>query len=171
MNIAQVFDLSIRLASKFFKGTTIEEKLAPLMKVGLGYLHLNQALSTLSGGEIQRMKLASFLGVNQMTKINKISSVIDEGSIEYNKSRIFIIDEPTDGLHMKDVKRLILLFKQMVEEGDSLFVIEHNIDFINAADHVVELGPGAGEKGGEIIFTGTPEDLSLCKNSITAKYL
>lgn len=171
MNIAQVFDLSIRLASKFFKGTTIEEKLAPLMKVGLGYLHLNQALSTLSGGEIQRMKLASFLGVNQMTKINKISSVIDEGSVEYNKSRIFIIDEPTDGLHMKDVKRLILLFKQMVEEGDSLFVIEHNIDFINAADHVVELGPGAGEKGGKIIFTGTPEDLRLCKNSITAKYL
>ena len=171
LNIAQVFDLSVRLASRFFKGTVIEEKLKPLMKVGLGYLHLNQALSTLSGGELQRMKLASYLGAN----LNKLSIKLFPENVNNNEELcnniVFIIDEPTDGLHMKDVKRLIQLFKQMVGEGNSLLVIEHNIDVVKAAQYVIELGPGAGEKGGEIIFTGTPEELSNCKNSITALYL
>ena len=149
-NIAEVMDLSVRLASDFFHGTVIEEKLRPLMLVGLGYLHLNQALSTLSGGELQRMKIASYLGT---------------------KSQTFIIDEPTDGLHMKDVQRLIDLFRHMVAEGNTIYVIEHNLDFIRAADHVVELGPGAGEEGGRILYSGTPEGLRHCKDSITAQYL
>ena len=150
LSIAEVFDLSVRLASEFFRGTTIEQKLRPLMDVGLGYLHLNQALSTLSGGELQRLKLASFLG---------------------EQKKIFIIDEPTDGLHPTDVARLIALFRQMVQRGNSVFVIEHNTDVIRAADHLIELGPGAGENGGRLIFQGTPQQMAQCSNSVTAPYL
>ena len=120
------------------------------MDVGLGYIHLNQALSTLSGGELQRLKMASYLG---------------------EKGKIFIIDEPTDGLHLKDVQNIISLFEKMVEEGNSVYVIEHNTDVIKAADYVIELGPGAGENGGTILFTGTSKELKLCKDSITAAYL
>ena len=149
-NIAEVFDLSVRLASDFFHETQIEEKLRPLKQVGLGYLHLNQALSTLSGGELQRMKIASYLST---------------------KSETFIIDEPTDGLHMKDVQRLIALFRDMVAQGNTIYVIEHNLDVIRAADHVVELGPGAGEQGGRILYSGAPEGLKNCPDSITARYL
>ena len=150
LNIAQVFDLSVRRASEFFCGTAIEEKLRPLMDVGLGYLHLNQALSTLSGGELQRLKLASHLG---------------------EKGKIFIIDEPTDGLHLHDVRHLIDLFEHMVDAGNTLYVIEHNTDVIRSADYVVELGPGAGESGGELLFAGTPRDLAACPASVTARYL
>ena len=150
LNIAEVMDLSVRLASDFFRGTVIEEKLRPMMAVGLGYLHLNQGLSTLSGGELQRLKIASHLG---------------------EKGRLFIIDEPTDGLHLKDVRQLIDLFEQMVDEGNTVYVVEHNTDVIKAADHVVELGPGAGEQGGCILFSGTPRALLLCKESVTAPYL
>ena len=149
-NIAEVFDLSVRLASNFFHGTDIEEKLRPLMDVGLGYLHLNQALSTLSGGELQRLKLASYL---------------------QEKGKIFIIDEPTDGLHPKDISRLIHLFRHMVDEGNTVFVIEHNTDVIRAADHVIELGPGAGEAGGCLLFQGTLEAMCSCSESVTAPYL
>ena len=150
LNIAQVMDLSVRLASAFFRGSIIEEKLRPMMDVGLGYIHLNQALSTLSGGELQRLKMASYLG---------------------EKGKIFIIDEPTDGLHLKDVQNIISLFEKMVEEGNSVYVIEHNTDVIKAADFIIELGPGAGENGGTILFTGTSKELKLCKDSITAAYL
>lgn len=150
LNIAQVMDLSVRLASNFFEGTIIEKKLKPMMNMGLGYIHLNQALSTLSGGELQRLKMASYLGEN---------------------SKIFIIDEPTDGLHPKDIHRLIDLFNQMVENGNTLFIIEHNLDIIKSADYIIEMGPGAGEKGGKIIFTGTPQQMLQSKDSITAKYL
>ena len=150
LNIAEVFDLSARLACDFFRGTSIEEKLQPMKEGGLGYLHLNQALSTLSGGELQRLKMASYLG---------------------EKGKIFIIDEPTDGLHLKDVQRIINLFRKMVDEGNSVFVIEHNTDIIRAADHVVELGPGAGEAGGSIIFEGTPEAMRTAQGSVTGRYL
>ena len=150
LNIAQVMDLSVRLASNFFKGTIIEKKLKPMMDMGLGYIHLNQALSTLSGGELQRLKMASYLGEN---------------------GKIFIIDEPTDGLHPKDIHRLIDLFNQMVENGNTLFIIEHNLDIIKSADYIIEMGPGAGEKGGKVIFTGTPQQMLQSKASITAKYL
>ena len=150
LNIAQVMDLSVRLASNFFKDTIIEKKLKPMMDMGLGYIHLNQALSTLSGGELQRLKMASYLGEN---------------------GKIFIIDEPTDGLHPKDIHRLIDLFNQMVENGNTLFIIEHNLDIIKSADYIIEMGPGAGEKGGKVIFTGTPQQMTQSKSSITAKYL
>ena len=149
-NIAEVFDLSVRLASDFFRDTVIEQKLKPLKRVGLGYLHLNQALSTLSGGELQRLKMASHLG---------------------ERGKIFIIDEPTDGLHLKDVQRIIDLFRELVAEGNTLFVIEHNTDVIRAADHVIELGPGAGEDGGRLIFQGTPAEMKACPDSVTAPYL
>ena len=150
LNIAQVMDLSVRLASNFFKGIIIEKKLKPMMDMGLGYIHLNQALSTLSGGELQRLKMASYLGEN---------------------GKIFIIDEPTDGLHPKDIHRLIDLFNQMVENGNTLFIIEHNLDIIKSADYIIEMGPGAGEKGGKVIFTGTPQQMIESEQSITAKYL
>lgn len=150
LNIAQVMDLSVRLASNFFEGTIIEKKLKPMMNMGLGYIHLNQALSTLSGGELQRLKMASYLGEN---------------------GKIFIIDEPTDGLHPKDIHRLIDLFNQMVENGNTLYIIEHNLDIIKSADYIIEMGPGPGEKGGKVIFTGTPQQMTQSKHSITAKYL
>ncbi|MCR5131642.1 MAG: excinuclease ABC subunit UvrA [Prevotella sp.] len=158
-NIAEVMDLSVRLASDFFSGTIIEEKLRPLKAVGLGYLHLNQALSTLSGGELQRMKIASYL--------QPYTSPENNGG----QRGIFIIDEPTDGLHLKDVSRLIGLFEQMVEAGNTVYVIEHNTDVIKAADYVIELGPGAGEQGGQVLFAGRPSELQKCKDSVTAEYL
>ena len=143
-------DLSVRLASDFFCGTVIEQKLRPLMDVGLGYLHLNQALSTLSGGELQRLKIASYLG---------------------ERGKTFIIDEPTDGLHPKDVQRLVNLFEQMVDEGNTVYVVEHNTDVIKAADYVIELGPGAGDLGGTIVFQGTPRAMLTSPDSVTAPYL
>ena len=150
LSIAEVMDLSVRLASDFFRSTIIEQKLRPLMDVGLGYLHLNQALSTLSGGELQRLKIASYLG---------------------ERGKTFIIDEPTDGLHPKDVQRLVNLFEQMVDEGNTVYVVEHNTDVIKAADYVIELGPSAGEQGGRILFAGKPRDLLDCRESVTAEYL
>ena len=149
LNIAQVMDLSVQKASEFFAGTVIEQKLKPLIDVGLQYLHLNQALSTLSGGELQRLKLASFLG--------------EEG-------RIFI-DEPTDGLHTKDVRHIVKLFDSLVERGNTVWLIEHNTDVIRSADYVIELGPGAGENGGQVIFTGTPSQMPANPASVTGFYL
>ena len=156
LNIAEVMDLSVRRASEYFRGTAIEEKLHPMMEVGLGYLHLNQALSTLSGGELQRLKLSSYLGN------------VSDGSAG---GRLFIIDEPTDGLHLKDVRHLIDLFERMVDQGNTVYVVEHNIDVVKAADYVVELGPGAGEQGGEICFQGKPSEMMKSERSVTAPYL
>ena len=150
MNIAQVMDLSVRKAMEFFSGSVIEQKLKPLAQVGLQYLHLNQALSTLSGGELQRLKLASFLGT---------------------EGKIFIIDEPTDGLHTKDVRHILGLFDSLVERGNTVWLIEHNTDVIRRADYVIELGPGAGEEGGRILFCGPPSGLLSCPESVTGKYL
>lgn len=149
-NIAQVMDLTIRKAMEFFEGTTIEEKLYPLADVGLSYLHLNQALSTLSGGELQRMKLASYLG---------------------KKGQILVLDEPTDGLHLQDIQNIIKLFDELVSKGNTIFLIEHNLEVLKAADYVVELGPGGGEEGGQVIFSGTPKQLLQSKESITRSYL
>ena len=150
LNIAQVMDLSVRLASAFFKGTVIEKKLRPLVDVGLKYLHLNQALSTLSGGELQRMKLASYLG---------------------ESDKVFIVDEPTDGLHMGDVRNILALFDSLVAQGNTVYLIEHNTDVIRSADWVLELGPGAGEEGGSVIYTGTPEGMLEAPESVTRHYL
>lgn len=150
LNIAQVMDLSVRLASAFFKGTVIEKKLKPLVDVGLKYLHLNQALSTLSGGELQRLKLASYLG---------------------ESGKVFIVDEPTDGLHIKDVRHILALFDSLVAQGNTVYLIEHNLDVIRSADWVLELGPGAGEEGGRIIYSGTPEGMLHAPDSVTRMYL
>ena len=150
LNIAQVFDLSVAQACRFFLDSAIEQKLQPLADVGLGYLHLNQALSTLSGGELQRLKIASYLG---------------------RQGSFFIIDEPTDGLHLKDVHHLIALFERMVDRGNTVYVVEHNIEVIQSADYAIELGPGAGEQGGRILFAGRPADMPGCPQSVTARYL
>ena len=159
MNIAQVMDLSVQRACELFAGTRIESKLRPLMAVGLHYLHLNQALSTLSGGELQRMKIASYL--------QPYTSPSEDGG----QRGVFVIDEPTDGLHLKDVRHLIDLFEQMVDAGNTVYAVEHNTDVIKAADYVIEMGPGAGEKGGNVIFAGTPRQMLGCADSVTARYL
>ena len=150
LDIARTMDLSVRLASRFFAGTVIEKKLRPLVDVGLQYLHLNQALSTLSGGELQRLKLASYLGV---------------------ENKIFIVDEPTDGLHIQDIRRIIALFDSLVERGNTVYMIEHNLDVIRSADYLLELGPGAGEAGGRLLYAGAPAGLRDCPASVTATYL
>ena len=150
MNIAKVMDMTANKASEMFAGTVIAEKLEPLRKVGLGYLHLNQSLSTLSGGELQRIKLASYLR--------------DAG-------KIFIMDEPSDGLHLNDIKRILDLFDTMVEAGNTIFLIEHNLEMLKACDYLIELGPGGGAMGGKVIFTGTPKEMLDCKESVTAPYM
>ncbi len=149
MNIAEVMDLTANKAIERFAGTVIAEKLLPLQKVGLGYLHLNQSLSTLSGGELQRIKLASYLR--------------DAG-------KIFILDEPSDGLHLNDIKRILSLFESMVEAGNSIFLIEHNLEMLKSCDYLIELGPSGGNKGGKVIFSGTPKEMLSCENSVTAPY-
>ena len=149
MNIAEVMDMTANKASEMFAGTAIAEKLEPLRKVGLGYLHLNQSLSTLSGGELQRIKLASYLR--------------DAG-------KFFIMDEPSDGLHLNDIRRILDLFDTMVEAGNTIFLIEHNLEMLKACDYLVELGPGGGTMGGKVIFTGTPKEILDCKESITRPY-
>jgi excinuclease UvrABC ATPase subunit len=150
LNIAEVMDFTANRASEFFAGTVIADKLEPLRKVGLGYLHLNQSLSTLSGGELQRLKLASYLR---------------------NEGTIFIIDEPSDGLHAGDIRRILGLFDSMVDAGNSIFLIEHNIEMLKACDYLIELGPGGGAMGGDIIFAGIPKAMCASSTSITGPYL
>ena len=150
LNIAEVMDLTANKAAELFAGSMIAEKLEPLRKVGLGYLHLNQSLSTLSGGELQRIKLASYLR--------------DAG-------KIFIMDEPSDGLHAGDIKRILNLFDTMVEAGNTIFLIEHNIEMLKSCDWLIELGPGGGATGGDIIFEGTPRAMAEDKGSVTGVYL
>lgn len=150
LHIAEVMDLTVRKASQRFAGTSIAEKLYPLMQVGLGYLHLNQSLSTLSGGELQRVKLASYLN---------------------NRGSVLVLDEPTDGLHLTDIQQMIALFDQLVDQGNTIYLVEHNLDVIKAADYVVELGPAGGEMGGTLLFAGTPAELVRCEQSVTAPYL
>jgi excinuclease ABC subunit A len=156
-SINDVLNLTIDDAIAFFKKyneTKIAKKLQPLQDVGLGYVTLGQPSSTLSGGEAQRIKLASFLvkGTRQ------------------SKS-LFIFDEPTTGLHFHDIKKLIGSFNALIKNGHSIIVIEHNIDLIKCADYIIDLGKEGGKNGGELIFQGTPEDLIKYKNSYTAKYL
>jgi excinuclease ABC subunit A len=152
--------MDIESAFEFFNGLEgrIEKKIAskikPLVKVGLGYLQLGQASSTLSGGEAQRIKLASFLA--------KGSSSPDT---------LFIFDEPTTGLHFHDVNKLIIAFNELIAAGHSIIVIEHNLDVIKCADTVIDLGPGGGNAGGQLVFSGTPEELAQCEESATGHFL
>ena len=177
LNIAEVMDLTANKASELFAGSIIAEKLEPLRKVGLGYLHLNQSLSTLSGGELQRIKLASYLNASLITNpqsliTNPQSPVTHPQSpITHHQSLIFIMDEPSDGLHAGDIERITDLFNSMVEAGNSIFLIEHNIEMLKACDYLIELGPGGGAMGGKIIFAGTPQAMSECPASVTGPYM
>jgi excinuclease ABC subunit A len=160
-NIADVLEMSIDEAVEFFgadeKSNTcqkIVDKLLPLQKVGLGYVQLGQSSNTLSGGEAQRTKLAAFLA---------------KGDSEPHT--LFIFDEPTTGLHFHDVARLLESFYELINRGNSVMVIEHNTDVLKCADWIIDLGPEGGEKGGEVVFAGTPRDLVKEKNSLTARYL
>jgi excinuclease ABC subunit A len=147
--------MTVDEALEFFEGhTKILKLLQVLSDVGLGYIHLGQPSNTLSGGEAQRIKLALHLSA-QKEKIHTL----------------FIFDEPTTGLHFDDISKLLRCFRMLLEKNNSLVVIEHNLDVIKCADHIIDLGPEAGDKGGEIVAEGTPEDIMLNKNSWTGKYL
>ncbi len=159
-NIHDVLEMTVNEAIEFFAATKgsfekrIAAKLKPLQDVGLGYIKLGQSSSTLSGGESQRVKLAYFLS--------------KEGASE---SMFFIFDEPTTGLHFHDINKLLSAFNALIKKGHTILVIEHNLEIIKSADWVIDLGPEGGEKGGEIVFEGTPEDLVKEKNSYTGKFL
>ena len=158
VNISQILDMTVDQALEFFDSNetrNIYSRLKPLQDVGLGYLKLGQSSSSLSGGEAQRIKLASYL-------------VHGEGN---DKPMLFIFDEPSTGLHFHDIRKLLAAFDRLIERGHSIIVIEHHHDIIKCADWVIDLGPEGGDKGGNVVFAGTPEDLLNCKESYTAKYL
>ena len=155
-NINDVLNMTVSEAIEFFgEGgqKQIVDKLKPLEDVGLGYIKMGQSSSTLSGGENQRVKLAYFIG------------------LERQDPTLFIFDEPTTGLHFHDIKRLLAAFSALIERGHSVIVIEHNLDVIKCADHIIDLGPEGGNHGGNIVCTGTPEEVAKCKESLTGKYL
>ncbi|MEC8885325.1 MAG: ATP-binding cassette domain-containing protein, partial [Bacteroidota bacterium] len=156
-NIDDILNMTIDDAIAFFKEhkqDKITRKLKPLQDVGLGYVTLGQSSSTLSGGEAQRIKLASFL--------------VKGTSKEKN---LFIFDEPTTGLHFHDIQKLLTSFQALIKKGHSILVVEHNLDLIKCADHVIDLGLEGGENGGYLIASGTPEEVAKNKKSYTAPYL
>lgn len=156
-NIDDVLNMTIDDAILFFENgeqTKIVTKLKPLQDVGLGYVTLGQSSSTLSGGEAQRIKLSSFL-IKGSTK----------------DKALFIFDEPTTGLHFHDIQKLLKSFNALIKKGHSIVVIEHNIDLIKCADYIIDLGPGGGENGGQLLAEGTPEEVAKSKKSFTAGYL
>lgn len=156
-NIAEILDMTVEEGVAFFKSKTpkIAEKIDPLFQVGLGYIKLGQSSNSLSGGEAQRVKLASFLG---------------KGNPNKGKT-LFIFDEPTTGLHFHDIKKLLKALNDLVEQGDSVIIIEHNMEVIKCADHIIDLGPDGGEAGGQISFEGSPEEMVKLENNPTAHYL
>jgi len=156
-NIADILEMSVNTAIDFFKNNdqkAIVNKIKPLQDVGLGYIKLGQSSNTLSGGEAQRTKIASFLSKGNNT--NKI---------------LFVFDEPTTGLHFNDIKKLLQSFNSLLSKGHSIICIEHNLDVIKCADWIIDLGPEGGDKGGKVIFEGTPEQIILTKKSYTGNYL
>jgi excinuclease ABC subunit A len=154
-SIYDVLEMSVDEAIDFFADEPeVAKKIQPLSNVGLGYVKLGQSSNTLSGGEAQRVKLASFLGKGKA-----------------NGQILFIFDEPTTGLHFNDIKKLLASFNALIEQGHTILVIEHNTDVIKSADWVIDLGPEAGDGGGTIVFTGKPADLKKCKESYTGKFL
>lgn len=160
--IADVMDLTVEEAAKFFDGEPFLAQLRMLDKVGLGYLHLNQSMSTLSGGELQRIKLADHL---YSTAIH-----LKNNETKLSSGHIYIIDEPTDGLHLDDVRKLLVLFNEMTDAGNTLILIEHSLDVMKQADYLIELGPGGGNAGGKLLYSGTPDNILNCPQSVTAKY-
>jgi len=156
-NIADILDLTVNQSLEFFEGKKkICDKLQPLSDVGLGYIKLGQASSTLSGGEAQRVKLATFL--------NKKNS---------DKKILFLFDEPSTGLHFHDIAKLMVSINSLVALGHTVVIIEHNLDIIKCADYIIDLGPEGGTGGGQLIFQGTPEDLvtNHLEDSYTAQFL
>src|SRR5687768_3239065 len=156
-SIFDVLDMSVDEAIDFFIAEpAIVRAIRPLSDVGLGYIKLGQSSDTLSGGEAQRVKLASFLGKGKGVNANKI---------------LFIFDEPTTGLHFHDIKKLLTSFNALIEQGHSIIVIEHNLDVVRSADWIIDLGPEAGDEGGDMVFAGKPADIKKSKHSITAQFL
>jgi excinuclease ABC subunit A len=154
VNIAEVLDMGVSYALKFFKKSPlIFEKLRTLEEVGLGYLKLGQSATSLSGGEAQRIKLATELARKSTGQT------------------LYILDEPTIGLHFEDVKRLLSVLDALVEKGNTVVVVEHNLDVIKNSDWVIDLGPEGGDQGGEIVYAGTPDKLNKIKKSWTGKDL
>ena len=154
LTISDVLDMTVEQAAKFFENIpTIAKKLDTLVEVGLGYIKLGQPATTFSGGEAQRIKLASELSRRATGKT------------------LYILDEPTTGLHSDDVKRLLVILQKLVDTGNSMIIIEHNLDVIKTADHVIDMGPEGGYDGGMIVAEGTPEQITKVKNSFTGQYL
>ncbi|HXH90658.1 MAG TPA: excinuclease ABC subunit UvrA [Thermoanaerobaculia bacterium] len=155
-NVNDILEMTVDEAMKFFVDKrALLKKLAALRSVGLGYLRLGQSTASLSGGEAQRLKLASFLSE----------------STKSDNGHLFLFDEPTTGLHYTDVAQLIKTFRNLIDRGNSVLVIEHNIQLIEAADHIIDLGPEGGDGGGELLAVGTPEEIAACERSITGRYL
>ena len=157
-NISDVLDMTVDQACEFFDADetrSVYTRLKPLQDVGLGYLKLGQSSSSLSGGEAQRIKLASYLVHGEAQE----------------RPMLFIFDEPSTGLHFHDIRKLLAAFDRLIERGHSIIVVEHHHDIIKCADWVIDLGPEGGERGGRVVFCGTPEDLVKCEESYTAKYL
>ena len=153
-NIAEVLDMSVSQALNFFENIPqVFKKLSTLNEVGLGYIKLGQQATTLSGGEAQRIKLAS-----ELSKMSRDKT-------------IYILDEPTTGLHFEDIKLLLSVVQKLVDKGNTVIVIEHNLDVIKNADWIIDLGPEGGNMGGNIIFSGCPEDLVQIKDSHTGQFL
>lgn len=153
-SISDVLEMTVEDAYHFFESLPkINRKLKTIVDVGLGYVKLGQPATTLSGGEAQRVKLAS--------ELHRRS----------NGKSLYILDEPTTGLHVDDIKRLLSVLNRLVENGDSVIIIEHNLDVIKTADYIIDLGPEGGDGGGQIIATGTPEDIVEVEASYTGKYL
>jgi excinuclease ABC subunit A len=153
-NIADILDMTVDDAAEFFRAIPrLNDRLKTMADVGLGYLHLGQPATTLSGGEAQRLKLASELARRSTGRT------------------VYILDEPTTGLHFADVRRLLEVLFRLRDAGNTLIVIEHNIDVIKSADHVMDLGPEGGERGGSIVTEGTPEEVAACESSYTGRFL
>jgi excinuclease ABC subunit A len=154
LHIAEVLDLTIRRAAEFFDAyPLLQRRLSILEEVGLEYLQLGQPATTLSGGEAQRIKISRELGKRSLP------------------GALYILDEPTTGLHMHEVGKLIKVLHSLVDKGASVVVIEHNVDVIKAADYVMDLGPGGGESGGRIVSRGTPEEIMNDPDSVTGAFL
>ncbi|MFH1159183.1 MAG: ATP-binding cassette domain-containing protein, partial [Pseudomonadota bacterium] len=153
-NIAEILDLTVEEGADFFRAVpSIREKLDALKEVGLGYIHIGQRATTLSGGEAQRVKLAKELAKRATGRT------------------LYILDEPTTGLHFEDVRKLLEVLHRLVDQGNTVIVIEHNLEVIKTADWIIDIGPGGGDKGGEIIVQDTPEHVAAEKRSYTGEYL
>jgi excinuclease ABC subunit A len=153
-NISEILDMTVSEGVEFFSAVTpIARKLKTLESVGLGYISIGQSATTLSGGEAQRVKLAT-----ELAKIPRGNT-------------LYILDEPTTGLHLADIRQLLQVLMMLRDKGNTILVIEHNLDVIKTADYIIDLGPEGGDEGGRVIATGTPEEVAACRKSYTGKFL